>query len=357
MQRLVTLLMTTILLLAAIPVPAAIAADPINRRDGFLLLWNSIQRPSESTRENPYADVRQGDAGFAEITYAKARGILNDQNEKFYPDEPLAPTDALLMLFRTRSVERLRPDGTNDFMQLPDAPDLPALTAKFGLSFSSEASSMNRDDLLALMRDLDQKLALESHEVSLYAEKFHGKGTAFGETFDMNALTAAHRTFPVNTLVRVTNIANGRSVIVRINDRGPFVAGRDMDLSLRSFTEIADRSVGKIQARFERLGDITLSQSCHDDRYQRRITRDVRLVPGIPHSFALGSMLTLTSEQPFVLRELTYPDGTTVGVQTWVTQNETYTFTPSVIGTYRFLMGTKIGRQREMMMEVVECGG
>lgn len=335
---------------------AEAAPEPINRRDGFLLIWQSILRPSESTNEKPYSDVRPGDPGYLEVTYAKARGILNDQNEKFYPDEPLAPVDALLMLLRTRGIERLKDDGSTDFMKLPDSADVPVLTEKYAIDSASETASLTREKLMELMRDLDAKLAMESHEVSLYSDKFHGRGTAFGETFDMNALTAAHRTYPYNTLVRVTNVANGKSVVVRINDRGPFVAGRAMDLSLGAFTSIADRSVGKIQARFERLGDVHLSQSCHDDRFQRRITRDVRLVPGIPHSFALGSTLTLTSDQPFVLRNLTYPDGTSTGVQTWITDGETYQFTPSVTGTYRFLVGTRIGRQREMTMEVVECG-
>ncbi len=61
---------------------------------------------------------------------------------------------------------------------------------------------------------------------SWYGEEFHGRSTSSGETFDMNALTGAHRTLPIPTYVRVTNLANGRSVIVRVNDRGPF---RDPD--------------------------------------------------------------------------------------------------------------------------------
>lgn len=347
-------LTSAMLLLALLSqiVVAEAAPEPINRRDGFLLIWNSVLRPSEATREKRYTDVRPGDPGEREITFAKARGILNDGNEKFEPNEPLAPVDALLMLFRTRSVERLKEDGTTDFMTLPEPNDVPPLAAKYGIDYQRESTSMTREELMALMRELDSKLAEEEHEVSLYAEKFHGRGTAFGEAFDMNALTAAHRTYPYHTLVRVTNAANGKSTVVRINDRGPFVAGRAMDLSLRSFTEIADRASGKIQARFERLGDSTLVRHCHDDRFQRRITKDVRLSPGIPHSFPLGSTLSLTSDQPFVLRELTYPDGTSAGVQTWITTGETYEFAPSIVGTYRFLMGTTIGRQREMTMEV-----
>ena len=66
---------------------------------------------------------------------------------------------------------------------------------------------------------------------SYYADKFHGRKTSNGEIFNMYALTAAHKTLPFNTKVKVTNLSNGKSVIVRINDRGPFVKGREIDLS------------------------------------------------------------------------------------------------------------------------------
>ena len=74
---------------------------------------------------------------------------------------------------------------------------------------------------------------------SYYAEPYHGRKTASGEIFDSyQELTAAHRTLPFNTMVRVTNKTNGREVDVRINDRGPFVDGRVIDLSLRAAREI-----------------------------------------------------------------------------------------------------------------------
>ncbi|MEE4155418.1 MAG: septal ring lytic transglycosylase RlpA family protein [Erythrobacter sp.] len=66
---------------------------------------------------------------------------------------------------------------------------------------------------------------------SFYGNRFHGRPTASGERFDMHALTAAHRTLPFGTLVEVTNPANGRTVIVRINDRGPFHHKRTIDVS------------------------------------------------------------------------------------------------------------------------------
>jgi rare lipoprotein A len=70
-----------------------------------------------------------------------------------------------------------------------------------------------------------------SGNASWYGAKFHGRRTANGERYDMNQLTAAHRTLPFGTKVRVTNQRNGRAVVVRINDRGPFAGRRIIDLS------------------------------------------------------------------------------------------------------------------------------
>lgn len=79
---------------------------------------------------------------------------------------------------------------------------------------------------------------LEQGIASWYGPNFHGRATANGEIFDMEALTAAHRTLPFNTLVRVVNQQNNREVHVRINDRGPYVGNRIIDLSRRAAREI-----------------------------------------------------------------------------------------------------------------------
>ncbi len=68
-------------------------------------------------------------------------------------------------------------------------------------------------------------------KASYYAHDFHGRHTANGELFDMESLTAAHQTLPFNSLVRVTNLTNNRSIVVRINDRGPYFKNRMLDLS------------------------------------------------------------------------------------------------------------------------------
>jgi rare lipoprotein A len=73
---------------------------------------------------------------------------------------------------------------------------------------------------------------------SFYGDEFRGRVTASGERFDPNKLTAAHPWYPFGTLVRVRNLANGKSVVVRINDRGPFKRGRIIDLSARAASEL-----------------------------------------------------------------------------------------------------------------------
>jgi len=86
---------------------------------------------------------------------------------------------------------------------------------------------------------------------SYYAEEFHGRKTANGEVYDMLALTAAHRTLPFNTRVRVTNRENGKSVVVRINDRGPFKANRVIDLSFAAAKTIGMIGTGTAQVVLE----------------------------------------------------------------------------------------------------------
>ncbi|REG82600.1 septal ring lytic transglycosylase RlpA family protein [Marinomonas pollencensis] len=93
----------------------------------------------------------------------------------------------------------------------------------------------------------------ESGEASYYAAKYQGRQTASGERFNQNALTAAHKRLPFGSRVKVTNIANGKSVIVRINDRGPFVRGRIIDLSKSAFQRIGNTRHGVIDVEIRVL--------------------------------------------------------------------------------------------------------
>lgn len=93
----------------------------------------------------------------------------------------------------------------------------------------------------------------EEVKASWYGGKFHGRLTASGERYNMNDFTAAHKTLPFGTKVKITNVRNGKSVIVTINDRGPYVGNRKFDLSKAAFHEIAKAGTGVITVRYEIL--------------------------------------------------------------------------------------------------------
>ena len=90
---------------------------------------------------------------------------------------------------------------------------------------------------------------------SWYGKEFHGKLAANGEVFDMTAYTAAHRKLPLGSLVRVVNLANGKSVQVRINDRGPYVTGRMLDLSHAAARELGMLEAGTSAVQIEVIGN------------------------------------------------------------------------------------------------------
>jgi len=99
----------------------------------------------------------------------------------------------------------------------------------------------------------------EEGSASWYGNPFHGRHASNGEVYDMYKLTAAHRTLPFETMVRVTNLNNGKTTTVRITDRGPFVAGRIIDLSLAAAREIESVGPGVVPVRLEVLGNVDVT--------------------------------------------------------------------------------------------------
>src|SRR6266478_6419077 len=97
---------------------------------------------------------------------------------------------------------------------------------------------------------------LEEGNASWYGVPFHGRRASNGEVYDMYKLTAAHRTLPFETMVRVTNLNNGKSTVVRITDRGPFVDNRIIDLSLAAAREVDSIGAGVVPVRVEVLGGV-----------------------------------------------------------------------------------------------------
>lgn len=88
---------------------------------------------------------------------------------------------------------------------------------------------------------------------SWYGPKFHGRTTANGEVYNQMALTAAHKSLPFGTLLQITNLRNGKSTIVRINDRGPFVDGRDLDLSKGTAKSLGILHKGIVKLKVEEI--------------------------------------------------------------------------------------------------------
>ena len=88
---------------------------------------------------------------------------------------------------------------------------------------------------------------------SWYGKDFHGKKTSNGEVYNMNLLTAAHRSIPFNSMVEVKNLQNGKKVVVRINDRGPFVRGRIIDLSYAAAKKIDSVEAGVVKVKLKIL--------------------------------------------------------------------------------------------------------
>ncbi|WP_207511018.1 septal ring lytic transglycosylase RlpA family protein [Longitalea luteola] len=94
----------------------------------------------------------------------------------------------------------------------------------------------------------------ETGKASYYADKFHGRTTASGEKFNQHKLTAAHKTLPFGTKVKVTNLSNGRSVNVIVNDRGPFAPGRIIDVSKKAARKLGmiDAGVASIEIKYKK---------------------------------------------------------------------------------------------------------
>ncbi len=117
----------------------------------------------------------------------------------------------------------------------------------FVLFFAVAATSCHRKSIPVG----DGKMVTETGYASYYGDKFDGGKTASGEAFRQNKLTAAHKKLPFGTIVKVTNLANNKSVTVRINDRGPFVHGRIIDLSKSAAKQIDMIGAGIAKVKIE----------------------------------------------------------------------------------------------------------
>jgi rare lipoprotein A len=147
----------------------------------------------------------------------------------------------VLVFFSFKRMEQ-KPEIAQNFIQIPILDTVKKQdTVKID---SVKAVAVPVEDSLAIEGKFSYKLYSKKAHASYYANKFNGRKTASGRIFHNDKLTAAHKKLPFGTKVRVTNERNGKSVIVEITDRGPFIKGREIDLSRRAFMAVAGSTWG-----------------------------------------------------------------------------------------------------------------
>lgn len=163
--------------------------------------------------------------------------------------KPVPPPDKM-PAFGTDEFNRIKdayPEAPPDVSAVPDAEPVPEPRARYG----------NRSPYTVLGETYvllpSAKGYRATGNASWYGKKFHGLRTSSGERYDMYKMTAAHRTLPLPSYVRVTNLANSRSVIVKVNDRGPFHSGRIMDLSYAAAARLDILKTGTGYMRLEAI--------------------------------------------------------------------------------------------------------
>lgn len=129
--------------------------------------------------------------------------------------------------------------------------------------------------ILLYIPTLGQEVFKQTGKASYYADKFEGKLTASGDKYKHNKFTAAHRTLPFGTRIKVTNLQNQNSVIVKINDRGPYVKGRILDLSRSAAEKLDFIHKGLTEVTIEVVDAVQMKKSAYDPGRPMRINKEI----------------------------------------------------------------------------------
>lgn len=223
---------------------------------------SSSQSQPQSLSPLSFTDIQSSHWATQYITEALKRDIVSGYEDgTFKPDDPINLAEALKMLCKT--IENYSGiEVTED--PFADAPKdswfaeyaLYAKTRTLLYINSENKIDPNQELTRGYLAEILYRLQKFTDgytfgKATFYGEAFDGRGTASGEKFDMTAMTAAHKTLPFGTMVEVTNLANDKTVQVKITDRGPYGPGRELDLSESAFTSIANRSQGVINIQYK----------------------------------------------------------------------------------------------------------
>lgn len=198
------------------------------------------ERSTDDLPRGERREVRPGKEGTREIAEEVVRVDGAEESRTRTEEQVVREPEPAVVEVGTGTPEEPKPAPTPAASPSPRSPPAPALRP------SPSAGSAAPPTPPAQETGNSQ-----TGEASKYSPELAGEPTASGEPYDPGALTAAHRTLPLGTRVTVTNVANGRSVTVRINDRGPFVAGRIIDLSQAAFSRIGRPGAGLLDVRIQ----------------------------------------------------------------------------------------------------------
>ncbi len=222
-----------------------------------------IESASINAESDLFSDVSEADWYAKIIAKSKQEGLINGYEDgTFKPNNTINLAESLKMYLEIMP-NTLYPN-VEDSELFADTPD-ESWFAKYiayakvrdmlEINLSNQISpnqEMTRGYLTEIIyRNIKFSEEYKFGKATFYGSAVQGNGTSSGEIFDMNSFTAAHRTLPFGTMVEVTNLANGKIVIVKINDRGPYGAGRELDLSSSAFSSIASLGAGVINIQYK----------------------------------------------------------------------------------------------------------
>ncbi len=245
------------------------AKQEINRAEALKIFMESAkvltkeEISSLEINEKPFTDTELSDWFTPYVFVAKEKGIING-----YPDGSFKPSQAIklveaLKIYLESYENLIYPLEIKNYFLDIDINEWYAKYVRYADSrdlveiYPSNKiypfANQTRGDIAGIMYRhlMSSKGNMEFGKATFYGKAVQGNLTASGERFDLNKATAAHKTLPFNTIVRVTNLANGKSVDVRITDRGPYGPGRIIDLSSSAFSEIAWLGTGIIHVQME----------------------------------------------------------------------------------------------------------
>lgn len=246
--------------------------NPVSRAEALAMILkvNGIcsDQATAATKKKklkkPFRDVKRSDWFFHTVREAKKHGIVSGTgNGKFRPNEPVKLAEALRMLFQASGIEKDEMTGeipggiSADAWYAQDiahAVSQTILTQQENGAIFPPEEELTRGELsLLLYRFLKTQDNMNFGYASWYGDGLAKTKIPNGHEYKEKNLTAAHKTLPFGTIVRVTNMANGKEIDVVVNDRGPYVTGRIIDLSKSAFRALEDPGMGLILVQIEPL--------------------------------------------------------------------------------------------------------